>query len=116
MPKAVSGIPREVPVFKCFVFKGMGLACSGLWNCEELGGSRQLHFYLQRYNEAGDYGDLLTLEGPAADGQRRYRMPQHGYLARRSAGTRYLWDAFVPSPSALRRSRRQSERSRLHGP
>ena len=35
----------------------MQRACCRLWNCEEAGGSRHLHFYLQRYNE-----DAMKLE------------------------------------------------------
>ena len=38
MPKAVFGIGRKLPVFKCFGFKEIRLACCSLWNCEELGG------------------------------------------------------------------------------
>jgi len=46
VPKAVFGIAWELPVFKCFGFKGMAGACCSLWSAEESGGSRQLHFLL----------------------------------------------------------------------
>jgi hypothetical protein len=57
VPKAVSGIRQKWPVFKRFYFKRMARPCCNLWSLVEPGGSRQLHFYLQRYNK-----DAMKLE------------------------------------------------------
>ena len=56
-PKAVSSIRQKWPVFKRFCFKRMARPYCNLWSLVEPGGSRQLHFYLQRYNK-----DAMKLE------------------------------------------------------
>ena len=56
-PKAVLGARRKVPVFNCFGFKEMRRTCCNLWRREETGGSRQLQFYLQRYNDPARTGE-----------------------------------------------------------
>src|ERR1039458_5798497 len=65
----------EMACFQAFCFKRMARPCCNLWSLVEPGGSRQLHFYLQRYNK-----DAMKLEievNVAVDAADKVELQEH---------------------------------------